>query len=115
MSRKCGCAEVKNIFSNIPDSLPEELIEGLAGKGAVRIERIVSRGQASPPGFWYDQERSEFVMVLKGRAKVALAGKEELVILGPGDYIDIPAHVKHRVEWTDPEQDTIWLAVHYGL
>lgn len=102
-----------NFFSEIPGSLPEEVFEVVARSGAVRIERIISRGQASPRGFWYDQEENEFVMVLKGGAKLAFEGRKDLVVLGTGDYLDIPAHTKHRVEWTDPNGTTVWLAVHY--
>jgi cupin 2 domain-containing protein len=82
------------------------------GRG-VRIERIVSRGQASPEGFWYDQEEDEWVVVLEGRAAIEFEGQAEAVELVRGSYLNIPAHVRHRVAWTEPEQNTIWLAVHY--
>ena len=78
-----------------------------------RVERIVSRGQASPDDFWYDQEQAEWVLLLKGQAALAVAGEENPVILKPGDYLNIPAHCRHRVLWTDPDNDTVWLAVHY--
>ena len=103
-----------NIFSFIAGRLPDELFETLAGaSGKARIERIVSDGHASPKDFWYDQEEPEWVLLLKGGAGLKFEGKEETVVLNPGDWIDIPAHVKHRVEWTDPSEKTVWLAVFY--
>ena len=78
----------------------------------VRIARIVSHAHASPPGYWYDQEDAEWVMVVSGAAGLLIEGEAEARRLGPGDYILIPAHVRHRVEWTAPGQPTVWLAVH---
>ena len=77
----------------------------------LRIERIVSRGHASPDGFWYDQESSEWVLLVAGAARLRFEGEEPLH-LKPGDYVHIPAHRRHRVEWTDPDAATIWLAIH---
>jgi cupin 2 domain-containing protein len=96
----------------IPDELPQELFETLAHSDAVRIERIVSRGHATPEDEWYDQERHEFVLLVQGAARLAWADGRETA-LAPGDWLNIPAHEKHRVAWTDPDQDSIWLAVHY--
>jgi cupin 2 domain-containing protein len=104
---------MQSFFENIPAELPEELFETLVAAGRVRIERIVSRGHASPEGFWYDQEENEFVVLLQGRAGLRMDGADAPLVLKPGDYVDIPAHVRHRVEWTDPSGATIWLAVHY--
>jgi cupin 2 domain-containing protein len=78
----------------------------------VKIERIVSRGHATPEGEWYDQERHEFVLLVQGAARLAWADGSETA-LAPGDWLHIPARQKHRVTWTDPDQDSIWLAVHY--
>lgn len=78
------------------------------------VERIVSQGHASPGGFWYDQEQHEWVIVLKGKATLRFEADDKLLEMGPGDYLNIPAHKRHRVEWTTPEEPTIWLAVHYG-
>lgn len=103
----------KNILSNIPSSLPDELIETILTAPQVKIERIVSRGHCSPEGFWYDQETNEWVMVLQGRACLLFEGEQEERIMNPGDYINIPAHVRHRVQWTARQEDTVWLAVHY--
>jgi cupin 2 domain-containing protein len=101
-----------NLLTNLPADLPEELFTTLLQAPGVRIERIVSRGQHSPDGFWYDQPTNEWVLVLQGAAKVEF--EDETLEMGPGDFIDIPAHRKHRVAWTTPDEHTIWLAVHYG-
>ena len=102
-----------NIFSGIPDNLPEELIEVIAKKQYVRIERIVSRGHTSPDDFWYDQDTNEFVFVVSGEAHLHFEGQEQPVRMKAGDYRIITAHERHRVEWTTPDEDTIWLTVHY--
>lgn len=103
----------KNIFRDIPAELQNELLEEMVTGSTFRMERIVSRGQASPEGFWYDQDENEWVILLQGRAGLRFAGKEELVVLCPGDYVQIPQHYKHRVEWTERNQETVWLAVYY--
>jgi cupin 2 domain-containing protein len=101
-----------NLLRDLPDASTAEIAERLAGNGAVRIERIVSHGQASPEGFWYDQDECEFVMVLAGAARLCFIDGET-VKLGPGNWVDISAHRRHRVEWTDPDRPTVWLAVFY--
>ncbi len=101
------------LFKGLPLDLPEEISETICASDCVKIERIVSRGHASPPGFWYDQEEIEFVLVLQGSAALKIGGESELVVLKRGDYMTIDAHVRHRVEWTDPACDTVWLAVLY--
>lgn len=107
--------EVRNILADIPEFLPDEAFEAIsgAGEGAVRVERILSDAHASPPGYWYDQDRSEWVMVVQGSAGLLFEGEDGAVVLRAGDYVDIPAHKKHRVEWTDPDVKTVWLAVYY--
>jgi cupin 2 domain-containing protein len=102
-----------NIYSVVPARAPEEIFETLVESGEVRIERIISDSHDSPEGFWYDQDESEWVMVLEGSAGLRFDGEEEVLVLKPGDWVDIPAHVRHRVEWTDPDEKTIWLAVFY--
>lgn len=104
---------MSSLLRNIPKDLPEELIETIGSSDSVRIERIVSRGHASPKDFWYDQEQNEFVLLVQGSARLIVENMDNPVVLNAGDYIDIPAHVRHRVEWTDPDCETIWLAVHY--
>lgn len=103
----------KNLLKNIPRALPEELIEVLCQSGGMWVERIVSRGHHSPEDFWYDQDDNEFVVLIKGRARLHLEGRPDAVSLEPGDYLEIKAHVRHRVEWTPPDEDTVWLAVYY--
>ena len=101
-----------DLLDDLPDDLPEELVETLVEGDGVRIERIVSTGHASPQGFWYDQAGPEFVLVVQGRARLEFADGE-VVELGPGGWVDIPAHRRHRVAWTVPGEPTVWLAVHY--
>ena len=101
-----------NIYSAIPANLGQEVFERLAGSTRVTIERILSKGQQSPSSGWYDQEKNEWVIVLKGKAVLAFENQED-VYLNEGDYINIPPHKKHKVTWTDPDSETIWLAVHY--
>jgi cupin 2 domain-containing protein len=101
-----------NLFRDFPGQLPEELFTTLLDDGGVRVERIVSHGHASPDGFWYDQDRAEWVVVLRGAARLRF--EDSVIELGPGDFVNIPAHRKHRVEWTTPDEPTVWLAVHYG-
>jgi len=113
LSNKLHTMIPKNIMHNIPKALPAELIEVIQTGDGVRIERIVSKGHASPKGFWYDQEKHEWVLVLKGGATLLLEGETGPIVLGPGDYLNIPAHTRHRVEWTDPLQETVWLAIFY--
>ncbi len=85
----------------------------LAADATMRIERIVSHGQASPPGFWYDQDGNEWVLVVSGSAGLMIEGEKEARTFRRGDHVLIPAHVRHRVEWTDANEPTVWLAVHY--
>lgn len=106
---------VKNLFEEFPDLLTEEQIDGLLETSAFRVERIVSRGQASPPGFWYDQEEQEWVLLLRGSAGLRFSGKDDVTVLKPGDSLLIPAHVRHRVEWTAPDQATVWLTVFFPV
>jgi cupin 2 domain-containing protein len=101
-----------NIFASIPSSLNSELLETLVADGALRIERIVSRGHSSPETGWYDQEQDEWVLLVSGAAMIAYEDGT-LTELGAGDYLLIPANTRHRVSWTDPDVDTVWLAVHY--
>lgn len=101
-----------NIFSDIPAQLPEELFESLLKRDYIHIERIVSRGHATADGFWYDQDRDEWVILLQGQAIILYEQDRQRITLNPGDYLLIPAHTRHRVEWTPDSVDTVWLAVH---
>lgn len=102
-----------NILSLIPPPSADESFNTLLQGSHVKIERIVSHGHSSPPGFWYDQEMNEWVIVLKGRGRLLFEGSGSAVEMKAGDYVEIPAHTRHRVEWTDPDEDTVWLAVYY--
>ena len=102
-----------NLLRDIPDARAGEITEAVVGAPGVRIERIVSLGQASPSGFWYDQAETEWVLLLAGAALLRFADEPEARLIGPGDCVEIAAHRRHRVEWTDPAQPTVWLAVFY--
>jgi len=102
-----------NLFNDVPGELPTELVETLLAARELRIERIVSRGHASPPGFWYNQPDHEWVLVVQGAAWLRFDDEPQPVEMKPGDCLSIPAHRRHRVDWTDPAQPTIWLAVRY--
>jgi cupin 2 domain-containing protein len=101
-----------NLFADLPAEGMEEHFDEILKTGAFRIERIVSRGQASPPGFWFDQETSEWLLLLKGSATLDFADGRS-IDLQPGDHLLIPRHERHRVERTDPAGETLWLAVHF--
>jgi cupin 2 domain-containing protein len=112
--RRAGGDRVVNLLSPLPDAQAAEIAEALLLRPGLRIERIVSLGQASPPGFWYDQREGEWVVLLAGAARLRFADEAEPRLLRPGDILDIAPHRRHRVEWTDPQTPTVWLAVFYG-
>ena len=102
---------VRNIFDELPQQLPKEVVQTLIQAADVRIERIILHGHASPSGFWYDQPHTEWVIVLKGVARLQFV--DRMVEMKPGDFIHIPAFMKHRVDWTTPDEPTVWLGVRY--
>lgn len=102
-----------NLFHDIPAQLPAERAQTLATAGSMRVERIVSRGHCSPPGFWYDQEDAEWVLLVQGEAVLRFEQGNRSVRLMPGSYVNIAAHEKHRVDWTTADTETIWLAIFY--
>jgi len=104
---------VINLFTPLPAEIPAEIFQVLLETENFRLERIVSAGQATPPGEWYDQDTHEWVALLQGGAALRFADEPEPRLLRPGDYLLIPARRRHRVEWTDPAQPTVWLALHY--
>ncbi len=104
---------VQNLFSSLTHAGSDEQVTQLLSTPNVRIERIVSNGQASPPGFWWDQEWAEWVVLLTGAAGLRFEGEAAARELKPGDHLHIPAHARHRLEWTHKEQPTVWLAVHF--
>jgi len=101
--------KVKNIFRALPELSKPEEVSNLLETPTTKIERIVSQAYSSPPGFWYDQDDDEWVMVLRGEATLEFEGGE-LVLMKEGDHVTIPRHVRHRVEQTAAQ--TLWLAVH---
>lgn len=105
---------MSNLFDDLPAGATSEQFVELLSRPGLRIERIISTGQASPPGFWYDQPQGEWLVVLSGEAMLAFEDDPAPRLLERGDIIDIPPHRRHRVEWTHPDVPTIWLAVHYS-
>ncbi|MBP0049266.1 cupin domain-containing protein [Marinobacterium sp. AK62] len=103
---------MSNLKDNIPAELPQEVFTDLLVAEGVRIERILSQGHSSPASGWYDQDEHEWVLVLEGAGELTFENGDK-VQLRAGDYLNIPAHTRHRVSWTDPEQRTVWLAVFY--
>lgn len=106
--------DVQNIFSlsEIPDVSKDEIFETLIKAGNLRIERIISCGQKSPDDFWYDQDENEWVILLKGSACLEFE-KSGIIELHEGDYINIPAHQRHRVAATSTNPECVWIAVFY--
>ena len=102
-----------NLFSAPPGPRTQEVFETLLETPHFRLERIVSTGQATPEGQWYDQDRSEWVALLTGSAGLLFEGEAQVRVMRPGDHVLIPAHRRHRVAWTDPEQPTVWVAIHF--
>lgn len=101
-----------NLFRNLPENLPCESFDCLVRTESVHIERIVSKGHASPEEGWYDQDVNEWVLLLRGAARLVFEDGGE-ISMEAGDCLEIPAHCRHRVAWTDPARETVWLAVHY--
>ena len=102
-----------NLYRDIPEPARDEVFESLIQTRHLKLERIISKGHATPPGKWYDEDSEEWVLLLKGSAGLLFEGETEVQVMGPGDTLHIPSHRRHRVEWTDPEKETIWLALHY--
>ncbi|QTL37718.1 cupin domain-containing protein [Pseudoalteromonas viridis] len=103
---------MNNLFSDIPVDLSDEVFQTLLSHEQLKIERIVSKGHTSPPQGWYDQDEHEWVLVLQGAGELTFEdGRVER--LSAGDHLNIPAHCKHKVSWTAPEQETVWLAIFY--
>lgn len=103
-----------NLFADLPGQQTQEQFTELLRRPGLKIERIVSTGQANPPGFWYEQTEGEWVVVLQGEAKLIIEDEAAPRDLQAGDFVDIPPGCRHRVEWTDPDGPTVWLAVHYN-
>lgn len=111
---RVGSHRVSNIFAGLPLSTVAEQFTTLVDTPGLRVERIVSPpGHATPANEWFDQPRDEFVLVLQGRGALVFDGHPGETVLNPGDYLRLPAGVRHRVSWTDPHQPTLWLALHH--
>lgn len=101
-----------NIFKQIPKDLSEEIFEDIIKTDNLKIERIISYGQTSPKSGWYESELNEWVILLKGQAVLSFQNSDD-VKLNAGDYINITAFTKHKVSWTLPNEETLWLAIYY--
>lgn len=106
---------IVSLLADLPDELPEEHFETLLETSAFRLERILSRGHSTPEGEWYDQAGDEWVMLVQGAARLSVEGRAEPLELQPGDTVLLPAHCRHRVEWTPSDRVTVWLALHYPV
>jgi cupin 2 domain-containing protein len=102
-----------NLYKDIPEITKDEVVEPLLQTRHFRLERIISKRHATPPGKWYDQETEEWVVLLKGSAGLLFEGNPQVQVMRAGDSLLIPSRRRHRVEWTDPKEETIWLALHY--
>jgi cupin 2 domain-containing protein len=108
-------ARTGNLGIGLPSAkLPDEIVDVLAEGSSARIERIVSSGQTSPEGTWYDQADDEWVLLVAGAARLRIEGEEDDRALGEGDWLLLPAHCRHRVTYTRAEPPTVWLAVHFA-
>lgn len=106
-------AGIANLFAALSAAGDGEVCETLLETENLRLERIVSHGQATPPGEWLAQERAEWVLLLRGSAGLRFEDEDETLSLQPGDYLLISPRRRHRVEWTEPGKPTVWLALHY--
>ncbi len=104
--------KANSLFGSLPEQLSEEVFETLISRPGIRLERILSKGQITPEGMWYDQPADEWVMLLQGSAWLHIEGQNDRVHMQAGDSLWLPAHCRHRVEWTDPNEVCIWLALH---
>jgi len=102
-----------NIFAELPTDRSAEHFDALLQLGHGKVERIVSFGQCSPEGFWYEQDHDEWVLLFRGHAKLDIEDYPGPMELRPGDYVNLTARTRHRVAWTTQEEPTIWLAIHY--
>lgn len=103
----------RSLFADIPSELPQEFLEDILKTASFRVERIVSKGHTTPEDEWYDQTDNEWVLVIEGEATLLFEEGMKTVALKVGDHINIPAHVRHRVSWTKPDTETVWLAIFY--
>lgn len=101
----------QNFLENVPTSIPDEIFETIISTPNLKIERIISKGHKSELDFWYDLDQSEWILLVKDEARLQF--EDKFIHLIPGDHLSIIPHQKHRVDWTTPEEETIWLAIFY--
>lgn len=111
-SKKDKAVHFSNFLSQIPEQVYEEIFQEIVADANITIERIISHGHSSPETGWYDQEKSEWVMVIEGEAIIEFENEKEIT-LKQNDFLLIKPHQKHRVKWTSPDQKTVWLAIHF--
>ena len=104
----------RNLLNQLPDAMKAEQFDPLFQKPGLLVERIVSHGQVTPEGEWYDQTWDEWILLLAGHAEIIIEGNKEPTHLIPGDSILLSARCRHRVTGTATDSQTVWLAVHYG-
>ena len=111
--------QADNLLDFIPTDLRQEVFEQLLCTDTLKLERIISKGHSSPTvdaqtpkSGWYDQATHEWVLLLKGAATLVFEDGEEVSLVA-GSHLKIAAHRRHRVQWTAPDTETIWLALHY--
>ncbi|UTM60252.1 cupin domain-containing protein [Photobacterium sp. CCB-ST2H9] len=108
-----GVVNVQDLLADIPENLPEELFQNLLVSSHLRVERIVSRGHQTPAGDWYDQDENEWVLLIQGEAELVFDDSRPPVHLKAGQSVFLPAHCRHRVNWTAEGEHTIWLAIFF--
>ena len=106
--------EINNLFNNIPNKIPDEIVECILKNQILTIERIISKGHNTPAGQYYDQDNNEWIIILQGQARLSFEEPHEEISMEVGDYLLIPEHKRHRVEWTKPDIETLWLAIHFN-
>ncbi|OMH39100.1 cupin domain-containing protein [Motiliproteus sp. MSK22-1] len=106
--------DTQNLFENIPEQLPDELISILLNQAGLRLERIVSKGHSSATDFWYQQEQNEWMLLIQGQARLEFETPSRKLHLNAGDYLNIPANIRHRVDWTSSDPEAIWLCIFYS-
>jgi len=104
--------KTSNIFEHIPKDLQEEIFEDIVKTDKLQIQRIISKGDSTLDSKWYNQTDNEWVIILQGEAILSFKESKDIK-LKTGDYINIQAHIVHKVLWTTPDTETIWLAIHY--
>jgi cupin 2 domain-containing protein len=103
-----------SLLENIPTEIPQEIFQDILKTDSLRIERIISKGHATPKDDWYEQSENEWVLVIQGQAQLRFEKGQQIIQMTPGMYVDIKAGVRHKVQWTNPQVETIWLAIFYS-